>query len=57
MKATVEQVQKWGCTATCPSQGILILDDPPIEKFGKKMEGAHHAKLHHVWGYPLVNVT
>ncbi len=60
MKDVIGQTQQWGHTTTCVSRGILILDDTPIENFGKKMEGAHddydHAERHHVWSYPLVTL-
>lgn len=60
LHAAVDQLQSWECTATCPDRGILVLDDTPVEKFGRKMKGAHsvydHAKRHFVWGYPLINL-
>lgn len=60
LQALVEHLQSWDCTATDGSRGVLILDDTPLEKFGRKMQGAHsvydHAKRHFVWGYPLVNL-
>lgn len=61
LHSLVEQLQSWDVTATCGDRGILILDDTPLEKFGRKMQGAHsvydHAKRHFVWGYPLVNLV
>ena len=60
MDAAVSELQGCNLTATSSERGILILDDTPVQKFGKQMEGAHsvydHAKRHHVWGYPFVNL-
>lgn len=60
LDAAVQQLQQWQCTAACPERGILVLDDTVLEKFGRRMQGAHslydHAKRRFVWGYALVNL-
>lgn len=60
LTSLVDRSQGWSCTADSDIRGILILDDTPLEKFGRMMEGAHwvydNAKQRFVWGYSLVNL-
>ena len=60
LHAGVQQLQAWSSTAARADTGIVILDDTPVVKTGRKMEGSHscydHAQRRFVHGYPLVNL-